>query len=156
MAKYFIEEETLTNLGNKIRVLNGSTETMTPVEMGTTLDTFNTEISAELAAQDTLIADIMTALEGKTAGGSEPKVISISVDSSSVAGVYYHDASGTIQRAEAGTTFEALNGLVLYYGTYPVQATGDYTESSVLNYQSVKFNSAGGSVKIIVGGGGAD
>lgn len=65
MAEYLIQEETLTNLGDKIRILSGTEDTMTPAEMNTNLTEANTEVST----QADLIAQIATTLEGK-AGGS--------------------------------------------------------------------------------------
>lgn len=66
MAEYLIQGETLTSLGDKIRVLSGTEETMTPAEMQSELDTFNTGMSAVVSEQDNLIAQIITALDGKT------------------------------------------------------------------------------------------
>lgn len=67
MAEYLIQGETLTSLGNKIRVLSGTEETMTPAEMQNELDTFNTSMSAVVSEQDNLIAQIVAALDSKTA-----------------------------------------------------------------------------------------
>lgn len=67
MAEYLIQGETLTSLGNKIRVLSGTEETMTPAEMQSELDTFNTGMSAVVSEQDNLIAQIVAALDNKTA-----------------------------------------------------------------------------------------
>lgn len=65
MAEYLIQEETLTNLGDKIRVLSGTEDTMTPSAMTTNVDEANSEINS----QAELLAQAVAALEGKVAGG---------------------------------------------------------------------------------------
>ena len=69
MAEYLIQDSTLINLADKIRVLSGEEGTMTPAEMGNTVDTFNTELGEIVMEQDTLIAQLAAALNGKVAGG---------------------------------------------------------------------------------------
>lgn len=75
--QYIIQDTTLTGIADKIRVLSGTEETMTPAEMAATLDTHNTEMNEVLSEQDSLIAQLAAALEGKTAasGGVEYEVI---------------------------------------------------------------------------------
>ena len=72
MAEYLIQDTTLTDIADEIRVLSGSEETMTPAVMTSTLETHNTEMSVGLATQDDLIAQITAALEAKViaAGGA--------------------------------------------------------------------------------------
>ena len=65
MAKYFIQDETLTNLADKIRVLNGTEESMTPSQMDSELGDANDEVDA----QSTLIDQLSEMLDGKAAGG---------------------------------------------------------------------------------------
>lgn len=67
----FIKNTTLINLADKIRILSGEENAMTPAEMGTELD----EASAEVVIQTELIEQLMDALDGKAvpddgAGGS--------------------------------------------------------------------------------------
>ena len=59
--QYLIQDTTLSNLGDKIRTLNGTEDTMTPVEMGDGLDDANNEVGV----QSDLIDQLMEALEGK-------------------------------------------------------------------------------------------
>ena len=65
MAEYLIKDTTLTGLADKIRVLNGTEETMTPVEMGNTVETYSTEMEAIATEQTGLIEQIMTMLNEK-------------------------------------------------------------------------------------------
>lgn len=65
MAEYLIQGETLANMADKIRVLNGVEGAMTPAQMNGNLG----EVSAEVDEQAELIAQIASALEGKAAGG---------------------------------------------------------------------------------------
>lgn len=67
MAKYFIQDTTLTNLADKIRVLNGTEDTMTATEMVDNVQTANSEVDTQSA----LIDQLSEILEGKAAGGSE-------------------------------------------------------------------------------------
>lgn len=75
-----IKNTTLYNLADKIRVLNGSNETLTPAEMQTTLDTHNTEMVEVLATQDDLIAQLTSALEGKAGASGGTTVVSGTVE----------------------------------------------------------------------------
>ena len=70
MAKYFIQDETLTNLADKIRILNGTEDTMTPDEMNNELTSANNEVDAQSA----LIDQLSEMLEGKAAGGGNINV----------------------------------------------------------------------------------
>ena len=55
MTEYLIQDTILTNLADKIRVLSGTEETLTPAEMDTNLTTANTEIGS----QSDIIAQII-------------------------------------------------------------------------------------------------
>ena len=60
-----IQNTTLYDLADKIRVLSGTENAMTPAEMQTTLETHNTEMTQVLSEQDAKLAELATALEGK-------------------------------------------------------------------------------------------
>lgn len=64
MAEYLIQSETLTNMADKIRVLNGVEGAMTPAQMDGNLG----EVNVEVDEQTDLIAQIASALEGKAGG----------------------------------------------------------------------------------------
>ena len=83
MAEYLIQDTTLSDIGDKIRILTGTEETMTPAEMIDSLDTFNREINEIITEQDNKIALITEALEGKMvpSGGGDTKHIVILVGS---------------------------------------------------------------------------
>lgn len=65
VEQMLIQNVTLYDLAKRIRTLTGSKDSMTPSEMVTAVDTFNTDISATLSTQDNLITQIMTALASK-------------------------------------------------------------------------------------------
>lgn len=70
MAKYFIQDETLTNLADKIRVLNGTEESMTPTQMNENLSDANNEVDI----QSGLINQLSELLDGKAISGSSGEV----------------------------------------------------------------------------------
>lgn len=74
MAEYLIQGETLINMADKIRVLNGVEGAMTPVQMDGNLG----EVNDEVGSQAELIAQIASALEGK-AGGSGPETCTLEI-----------------------------------------------------------------------------
>ena len=65
MAEYLIQDTTLTNLADKIRVLSGTEDALTPSQMTSNVQSANDEVDAQSA----LIDQLSAALEGK-AGGS--------------------------------------------------------------------------------------
>lgn len=91
-GNFVIRGETLYDITDKIRVLNGSEDDMTPAEMQTTLETHNTEMTEVLTTQDDLIVQIATALEGKTGasgGGIEFSHVGFLSDSVSASSYTY-------------------------------------------------------------------
>lgn len=67
MAEYLIQGETLTELGDKIRVLSGTESTLTPSQMTSNVQSANDEVDAQSA----LIDQLSAALDGKAGGGSD-------------------------------------------------------------------------------------
>lgn len=65
MAKYIIDGSTLTSFANKVRSLSGSFGTLSTAEM----DALIGEALADIETQESLIARIEQALEGKAIGG---------------------------------------------------------------------------------------
>ena len=64
MSEYIIQGETLTSIGDEVRTLSGTTDTMSPSAMATNVEAANTEITG----QSSLISQIISALDGKAAG----------------------------------------------------------------------------------------
>lgn len=67
MSEYLIQSETLTSLGDEVRVLGETEDRKSPVEMTSVVNTANGVISS----QGTLIQEIIEELEGKIAGGGQ-------------------------------------------------------------------------------------
>lgn len=78
--EYLVKGESLTAVADKIRILNGTTETMSLDAMATNLGAANDEVDS----QTELLAQAVAALEGKAGGGSEPSLQSKSVTPSAV------------------------------------------------------------------------
>jgi hypothetical protein len=62
----------MTAIADEIRELSGTTGAMGLDAMASTLNTENTNFASNLSAQNNLIAQIQTALEGKAGGSAEP------------------------------------------------------------------------------------
>ena len=80
MAEYLIEDTTLTSLGNSIRGLNDTTATLTPAQMKSTVD----DAVSEVEEQTDLIAQCLSALEGKVGGSGGSAVETCTVTVSAV------------------------------------------------------------------------
>ena len=66
MAEYLINNDTLTDIADEIRVLNGTEETLTPVEMKNELDTFNTDMNTVVTEQNAKINELQGANKEET------------------------------------------------------------------------------------------
>lgn len=72
MAEYLIKGESLVAIADEVRELSGKTETMGVTAMVDTLSIENSNFNTNLSAQENLLAQIETALEGKVGGTSIP------------------------------------------------------------------------------------
>lgn len=114
--QYLINKKTLTNLADKIRVLSGSEDAMTPAVMANELDEFNSGMDSELATQDDLIAKIAGALEGKTLPDSDSaSTVSFTVTRNDYgAAVYYINSDNQIIKTTDAGTYHAKGGIVVF------------------------------------------
>ena len=147
-TKYLVEGGTLTGIADKIRVLNGSNETLTPAEMQTTLDTHNTEMVEVLATQDNLIAQIAAALEGKTvpSGGANVETCTVTLtdyEPNCTTVIYSKLIDGSIttcSTSEGGTTYtDVVCGTIFCINSggnrlYPTSASGHATHIDEIKY----------------------
>lgn len=125
-----ITNSTLIDLGDKIRETTGATGTLTPVEMQSELDTFNSEMNGALSAQDDLIAQITAALEGKMvpSGGAEVETCKVTFTCSGLGsfnfGVAYLDKNLTYQEhweeltSSSPVTIEAVKYSIITHAPY--------------------------------------
>ena len=67
MAKYLIEDTTLTNIADEVRELSGLSKPITPEYMINYLNAAN----ADVGTQTEIIEEIAAALEGKAVGGGD-------------------------------------------------------------------------------------
>ena len=65
MAEYLIQDTSLNNIADQVRSITGLTGSMTPTEMATNLNNYNTEINELLATQEAKIDELTAALEDK-------------------------------------------------------------------------------------------
>lgn len=184
MAEYLIQDETLTGIGDKIRVLSGTEDTMTPVEMQTSVDEANTEVTTQsdiiaqisaalgtkvnenldtvLSEQDTLISQIATALEGKSAAsGAEVVTGTFTLSSNSsnsitipgligkenfsllcLGSVVWDDISG--QKILAIHLIGGANGQISYGYQYP--ESGYYSDTATVGLGATTWDSSTGTL----------
>lgn len=111
--------------------------------------------------QASLMAQIMSALEGKAGGGgSTKKTVSVTIQTSNV-GIYYIDEQGalhTITSYSSSRTVDALGGIILTYAITGITAVGNYVASSITNQNLtlITFLEDGGTLTIYAGGGAGD
>lgn len=143
MAEYLIQGETLTAIGDKIRVLNGAEDAMTPSEMTSAVGEVNTEVST----QADLIAQITNVLQGKSggSGGTEIETCTGTISFGGLAmdeyPVYYVDENLDLQTVDGGntSTIKVMKNSIIYsdYGMgFSGGATGLVDYSGYGNYRA--------------------
>lgn len=152
MAKYVIEDTTMTGLANEVRTLTGDTEAKTPGAMKTDLQ----EANAAVQSQTALIGQIKTALEEKAGGGSV-QTVSVTITDWDGGTFYYKNPDANVMsKTKAGTeTIDVPGGMVIYYGEglseLGVELTGVYTKENLIK---VTDNSIYATVVIFAENGG--
>lgn len=101
----------------------------------------------ELTQQDTLIANILTALDGKAAGGGAEYIEVTMI--AQYGKIQYVNENGELSTVLAGSTVTAkvYRGVVTAQGSVlGTQATGNYVDLSISSAATYIFKSDGGTV----------
>lgn len=138
MAEYLIKDTTLIDIADKTRAISGTTGKLMPSEIKLELD----EASQDIDSQETLIAQIIAALESKIV-----KTITFSID-----GINYSAIEGMTWKewciSEYNTHGFFIDGTYVSTGVYRVaMGLGDYVHISdkIIANQPYIRTSSGGS-----------
>lgn len=133
MAEYLIQDTTLTDLGNAVRILTGSEETMTPAEMITALNTINIGGGSEVV------------VGGITTATASPSItIPYAVGKANIALMYM--SSGSYQ---ASAMADAGIGSVIVHGdshSYTIMYASELHSDS--NDGFIKYDSTTGTISL--------
>lgn len=160
MAEYLIQGETLTNIGDQIRVLSGTEEAMTPAEMVGDL----TDANSEVTSQADLIIQIQSALQGKAGGSGDSsdniEAATITLNSPNAYNnypVYYVDTTGVQSSTHSASPFTCVvpSIMVLHDATCNVSCSGNV--SVLINESLSVFAVTGdGTITLTSDGGASD
>lgn len=144
--------EKMTAIADEIRELSGATGTMGLDAMASTLNTENTNFASNLTTQDSLIAQIQTALEGKAGGAANPilqsKTVSPATSSQTIKPDNGYDGlSQVIVAGDANLKAENIkNGVSIFNvtGTYKSSgsSSGENIETCIVTLSMQTENSA--------------
>lgn len=136
MSEYLVQRQSLKNIADEIRVLSGTTEPLGLTEMATNVK----EANDEVADQTDLIAQVVSALQGKSVpggGGVETCTVTINYIGpplpNTEAKIYYTDETQTAKDVVFvwGTAYKVIKGSMIriYCGvyTFPISSGTNYT-----------------------------
>lgn len=142
MAKYSIEDTTLTGMSDAVRGLNGDTAKRTPSQMMTAI----AEASGEVTAQTDLLEQVLTALDGKVSGGSadNPELVTLINKFGTVYYVGFKDELLFGGESSSSTTSSVVKGSVIRVfvgGSIYPSMTGGFEDMGVTadGYQQYKI-----------------
>lgn len=147
MAKYFIEDTTLTGIADAIREKDGTAEAISVADYADRIGAIDTQedLDSEMAAQDDLIARLLTALDGKSVPKAK-KTVSVTVNS--VVAVYYMTVDNVFKTVENGTV-EAVGGFLEIRSLgYGFEATGQYKTADATSRRCYIFSEDGGTLTV--------
>lgn len=131
----------MTAVADEIRTLSGTTEAMGLDAMASALNAENTNFANNLTAQDNLIAQIQTALEGKAGSSAEPVLQNKSITPSTTTQTVTPDSG---YDGLSKVTVNAIpSNYIVPNGTKTITTNGTH---DVKNYASATVNVAGEDV----------
>lgn len=103
-------------------------------------------LQAVSSSLDTAIQKVNNLPDAGGSGSGENVMIDVTL--SGLYDMYYLDIDGNLQSGHDGT-ISVYGGLIIYNGvTYTLKGSGDFIYSRIGSFQSLKFNSSGGSARL--------
>lgn len=142
MSEYLVKRQSLENIADEIRVLSGTTEPLGLTEMATNVNDANDEV----ADQTDLIAQVVSALQGKSIPGGGEDVTEetatytdLLTDLEAAVDALPDAGSGGIETCTVTVTYNASGTLGYFGATHSQYVNGEYTvisEDSSRSYAS--------------------
>lgn len=110
----------------------------------------------KLAVLENAVMTLENELEGKVGTGLGPKLVKVYHRHLSSAIAYYINADYEIVTLQRDTEADVLGGIILYWGTLNLEATGDYTTYKTGTGCIIKFNADNGQFAFYNNGGSDD